>query len=1264
MVTVAVYDYASDSERDPCLSALQAQTLTDLELLVQGEGEDSVSFRNKALLEAKGEYIAFVSANSRYTFPQALEKLTLTAQVEGASVVIGKTGTSNGAAGCDRDRLKWGYERFVGSREISTDGVDLSGALLDTAFLRQGGLKFHDFGLAAELDFLSRAIQRAKRVYVIGREISTVVDSFSLVPIDRNARLEPLVSFVIPVYNAAALVARCVTSVLSIPVRNIEVICVNDGSTDESLQRLHELSEGDSRIKVLTQENAGQGSARNLGIQSARGRFVQFVDADDWIDSSMYPAVLKPFFDHPDLDFVQFSGEVAFDFDPTERQREWGAQIFKTSLSPGLHESGMDLLVSTVVCNKVYTRAFLTENEILFPERTKQEDEAFSFFVFARMKRMFFIDEPWYKYVRTESGTMSTQESRAQISVIPDCYRVFRFIGEFLEKESFPWLFGYYFKRVIGATTRFNGTPIEEKCRDLAAELLQAHNFGMLSELMVATDNAEWLQDLGHDLFGRTLPKSDLLTSARPGWRMPKAQEKPAASASPRMTYIVLLDGAEQVSPRALLSLAVQSFSDIEVICVATSGNRAARQAADWFCRRDARFSFRTVGGATLCAEDINPQIRDALSVARGDYVAILPGKDFVNSRHAQSCADAMDGQDIILVPDEYFDVSIGKPIEQYWMYQKHALDFPKATSWTISDCSKRVINPDNCNHVYRHEFLRESLMGEDCPQLGEGVMTAWLFHKTVLAKRFGVAHGAVCHIRLGRLNSTFSATREEWLSRRAQQVHDLICLATSPTVLKQTLAKRTRYLAFAFEKILYLVEKEPEMSAVLEDAIRQIPSESAQVISMTQPAIWKRVVNLCVSRKNPSPNDLPHRYSASFDKINLARQEITPDTIIVISFLLDASAECIDSWSLFVFLRTQGIPAKYVIPKATRYYGEVVSRSEWLPDVIALTGSDLGRSYEIADRLLPFLYRTKAIVMEDAYLPPGLFHGLKKLSRLLLVFLDHGSFYIWFNRISQRMFSRFDGINVAGSIERDMIEAWYRRNHIAPPVGFIEAGCPRYDLLPQTPQAASSADRTLLFSLTWRPEFTSLDKLKQSYYFRRLVAVLNSPRLRALSDKGVTIALVAHHAMRRTLEGIDLNEVLCPNGGICVVGATEVSSALRKASCLVTDMSSVAFDFLYQGKPVVFWLPDADDYKLSCISRSKLDCAQEQLARFDFAKTEEALLTQIESLISRDFKIGEEERKFAEEFFAHRGTARQDLLKGINSLWDLRFARAEGSLP
>ena len=151
---------------------------------------------------------------------------------------------------------------------------------------------------------------------------------------------------------------------------------------------------------------------------------------------------------------------------------------------------------------------------------------------------------------------------------------------------------------------------------------------------------------------------------------------------------------------------------------------------------------------------------------------------------------------------------------------------------------------------------------------------------------------------------------------------------------------------------------------------------------------------------------------------------------------------------------------------------------------------------------------------------------------------------------------------------------------------------------------------------------------------------------------------------MRRTLEGIDLNEVLCPNGGICVVGATEVSSALRKASCLVTDMSSVAFDFLYQGKPVVFWLPDADDYELSCISRSKLDCAQEQLARFDFAKTEEALLTQIESLISRDFKIGEEERKFAEEFFAHRGTARQDLLKGINSLWDLRFARAEGSLP
>ena len=1250
-LTIALYDYSSQDELEACLDALRLQTFSDFELLIQSPEEDSVEFRNKAIREAKGDYLAFLPASARYAYPQALEKMVLTAQLEDAPIVLGKTSRYNGRLKGFSNKLPWDKEGFLAVGEDALNGTGLSSVILSCSFLRQHNLRFNDFGVADEERFLTQTAQIAKRVYSIGREISCVHETFSLAPIDKATRTTPLVSFVIPIYNAGALVSRCISSILSIPVRNLEVICIDDGSTDDSLAVLQGLAKHDGRIKVLTQENAGQGAARNRGIQLAKGRFIQFVDADDYIDSSMYPAVLAPFFKYPDLDFVQFSGEVTFDFEPTQQQKDWGSRIFKTSLASGFHERGLDLLVSTIVVNKVYTREFLQGNEILFPERTKQEDEAFSFFVFARAKQMFFINKPWYKYVRTQTGTMSSQESGAQLSVIPDCYRIFRFIGEFLKNEPHSWLLGYYFKRVIGATTRFNDTPIEEKCRDYAAELLRANDFGLLNELMVATDSAKWLQDLGHEFFGRSSAQSDLLTSPLPAWRMPPLKESWARSSRPKLSYIVLIDGCEQVAVAALQSLADQTFGDIEIICVAASTNGAAARLVDYFRRSDGRFCLHTVDGGVLIgnAPDFAAQIRDALSVARGEYVSILFGEDYVSLNHAQTCVDAMAGQDIILVPETYFDANTHAPVKQGWGNRS------ARRMWNLGNRGKQSVCPDNCNHVYRLDFLRENREAE--PVLQRGFVTAWLFHKLVQAKNLSVAKGAVCHIRQGKLNSIFPATHEEWLERCACLLRSLMRVLASSAVASRPLPQRKKCMGFAFEKIFWLVERDIELSTVLKEELDAIPTSTAKYLFGERNEFLARAMSLAERSPASVKNDLPQRYVEAFEKIDAARKEITPDTIVVISFLLDASAECIDSWNLFAYLREQGQPAKYVIPKGCRYYGEVVARSKWRSDVIVLEGSDLGSSYEIADRLMPVLYRVKAIVMEDGYLPAGLAEQLKQMSKLLLVFLDHGSFYIWFNKAASRMFSRFHIVNVSGELERRMIQDWHAENHVKQTFDFVEAGCPRYDFLPSE---SHESEKMILVSLTWRPELNSLDKLKRSYYFKRLTELLNSLQMDSFRGQGVKVALVVHHAMRRTLGDVDLDQELCPNGGVLVVGSSEVSHYLQKASCLVTDMSSVAFDFLYQKKPVVFWLPDADDYELSCISRTKLDCAQRQLARFGYAKSVKEAVAQIEDQVAHGFHISKVESDFSDEFFAHRGAVRQDLLAGINHLWSAKFGQPE----
>lgn len=96
--------------------------------------------------------------------------------------------------------------------------------------------------------------------------------------------MDPKVSIVIPVYNVEAFLPRCLESVVAQTLREIEVICVDDGSVDRSVEILNRYASQDARVQVIVQENGGVGSARNRGFERARGEFVLFLDSDDRID--------------------------------------------------------------------------------------------------------------------------------------------------------------------------------------------------------------------------------------------------------------------------------------------------------------------------------------------------------------------------------------------------------------------------------------------------------------------------------------------------------------------------------------------------------------------------------------------------------------------------------------------------------------------------------------------------------------------------------------------------------------------------------------------------------------------------------------------------------------------------------------------------------------------------------------------------------------------------------------------------------------------
>ena len=94
----------------------------------------------------------------------------------------------------------------------------------------------------------------------------------------------PLVSVIIPVFNVEEYLEECINSILRQTLTDIEIICINDGSTDSSPDILKKYAEQDRRITVYSQDNCGLSAARNLGMRAARGRYTYFIDSDDWLE--------------------------------------------------------------------------------------------------------------------------------------------------------------------------------------------------------------------------------------------------------------------------------------------------------------------------------------------------------------------------------------------------------------------------------------------------------------------------------------------------------------------------------------------------------------------------------------------------------------------------------------------------------------------------------------------------------------------------------------------------------------------------------------------------------------------------------------------------------------------------------------------------------------------------------------------------------------------------------------------------------------------
>lgn len=204
------------------------------------------------------------------------------------------------------------------------------------------------------------------------------------------------VSVIIPVYNAEKYLEQCVGSVMNQTLKDIEIICVDDGSPDNSLEVLKKLQSQDDRVKIISQPNGGAGAARNNGLRNATGEYLSFLDADDFFEPDMLEEAVAAA-DKYKADFVVFNSDQYHMDKEKFVEVPW---VLRTAdippYMPFSYRQLTDNVFKTFVgwaWDKLYRRSFVLEHDIWYQEQRTTNDMLFVFTALVTAKRIAIVNK-------------------------------------------------------------------------------------------------------------------------------------------------------------------------------------------------------------------------------------------------------------------------------------------------------------------------------------------------------------------------------------------------------------------------------------------------------------------------------------------------------------------------------------------------------------------------------------------------------------------------------------------------------------------------------------------------------------------------------------------------------------------------------------------------------------------------------------------------------------------------------------------------------
>lgn len=228
--------------------------------------------------------------------------------------------------------------------------------------------------------------------------------------------MKPLVSIIVPVYNVEKYISGCVTSILSQTYENLQVILVDDGTPDNSGKICDDFAVKDQRVQVIHKENGGLSSARNAGLDVTIGKYVMFIDSDDYIVDNAVEILVEAC-ERYNTDFVQFDTihTTCPDYSPQHAPEEFNMEIIADqrqmywkmyqTLGPGVS-----------ACTKLHRRELF--DELRFKEGIIHEDDYFTLFALQKVKVGLYLDAKLYYYIVHENSILTSRFSKKKLDLL------------------------------------------------------------------------------------------------------------------------------------------------------------------------------------------------------------------------------------------------------------------------------------------------------------------------------------------------------------------------------------------------------------------------------------------------------------------------------------------------------------------------------------------------------------------------------------------------------------------------------------------------------------------------------------------------------------------------------------------------------------------------------------------------------------------------------------------------------------------------------